>query len=74
LLTFVQEFKTLNIITMLQRTRKVGGLVSATEILKAGGVDKWVEKVGYDSKKIKMSGIISLTEKQVEEALKSLKK
>jgi hypothetical protein len=59
---------------MLHKTRKVGGLVSATEILKAGGVDKWVEKVGYDSRKIKMSGIISLTEEQVKEALKSLSK
>ena len=59
---------------MLHKTRKVGGLISATEILKAGGVDKWVEKVGYDSQRIKMSGIISLTEKQVEEALKTSRK
>lgn len=47
--------------------------VSVSDILKAGGVEKWAKKVGYDSKNIKMSGIISLTKKQVNEALKSLK-
>jgi hypothetical protein len=48
---------------------KVGGIVSATEILKAGGPTAWAKKTGYSSKDIKMSGIISLTDKQLKEAL-----
>jgi hypothetical protein len=52
--------------------QKVGGIVSATEIIKAGGFSTWAKKTGYNSRDIKMSGIISLTEKQLEEALKSL--
>jgi hypothetical protein len=48
-------------------------IVSVGEILQAGGVENWAKKVGYDSKNIKMSGIISLSEKQVNEALKNLK-
>ena len=51
---------------------KVGGIVSATEILKAGGFSAWAKKTGYNSRDIKMSGIISLTEKQLEEALKCI--
>lgn len=54
----------------LNKTKKAGGLVSASEIIKAGGVDQWAKKVGYDSSKIKMSGIITLTDKQVEDAIK----
>ena len=49
---------------------KVGGIVSASEILKAGGPTAWAKKTGYSSKDIKMSGIISLTEKQLADALK----
>jgi hypothetical protein len=48
---------------------KVGGIVSATEILKAGGFSAWAKKTGYSSREIKMSGIISLTEKQLLEAI-----
>ena len=51
---------------------KVGGIVSATEILKAGGPTAWAKKTGYRSKEIKMSGIISLTDKQLSEALNSV--
>jgi hypothetical protein len=51
---------------------KVGGIVSATEILKAGGPTAWAKKTGYNSKEIKMSGIISLTDKQLVEALNSV--
>ena len=48
---------------------KVGGIVSATEILKAGGLSAWAKKTGYSSRNVKMSGIISLTEKQLLEAI-----
>ena len=51
---------------------KVGGIVSATEILKAGGPTAWAKKTGYRSREIKMSGIISLTDKQLSEALNSV--
>jgi hypothetical protein len=56
------------------KTKRAGGNVSASEIIKAGGLDSWAKKVGYDSSKIKMSGIITLTDKQVDEALKTSRK
>jgi hypothetical protein len=59
--------------TAIKNTQKVGGLVSASEIIKAGGPTAWAKKTGYDSSKIKMSGIIKLTNKEFENALKSLK-
>lgn len=47
-------------------------IISASEILKAGGIDKWAKKTKYESKNIKMSGIIKLTDEEFEKALKSL--
>ena len=46
------------------KKHKVGGIISASEILKAGGPDNWAKKTGYDSSKIKMSGIIQLTDEE----------
>jgi hypothetical protein len=57
---------------MTHSKHKIGGIVSATEILKAGGPAAWAKKTGYKSKDVKMSGIISLTEKQLTEALKGV--
>ena len=51
---------------------KVGRIVSATEILKAGGFSAWAKKTGYNSRDIKMSGIISLTDEQLKKALNSV--
>ena len=51
---------------------KVCGIVSATETLKAGGFSAWAKKTGYSSRDVKMSGIISLTDKQLIEALNSV--
>lgn len=55
------------------KRRKIN-LVSASEIMQAGGPEKWAKKVGYNSPKIKMSGIIDLDDKQTKQALKMLKK
>ena len=58
----------------IAKAKRVGGTVSASEIIKAGGLNTWAKKIGYDSSKIKMSGIITLTDKQVEDALKISRK
>lgn len=55
-------------------TLKKPNTVSASDIIKAGGVENWAKKVGYDSQKIKMSGIITLTEEQVNDAIKTSRK
>jgi hypothetical protein len=55
-----------------QAKHKTGGIISASEILKAGGPTAWAKKTGYKSREIKMSGIISLTDKQLQEALNSV--
>ena len=55
-----------------QTKHEVGGIVSASEILKAGGPTAWAKKNGYRSREIKMSGIISLTDKQLQKALNSV--
>jgi hypothetical protein len=55
-----------------QGKHKVGGIVSASEILKAGGPTAWAKKTGYKSREIKMSGIVPLTDKQLQKALNSV--
>ena len=55
---------------MSNRTQKMN-IVSADEIKAAGGFDKWAKKVGYDSSKIKMSGIIDIPEKEMLDILKN---
>lgn len=55
-----------------QAKKHNGGIVSASDILKAGGPNAWAKKNGYKSKDVKMSGIITLSDKQLKEALKSV--
>ena len=48
---------------------KPGGLTPASGIINAGGADRWARKTNYNSQTINLSGIIDLTDQQVEEAM-----
>jgi hypothetical protein len=61
--------------TLKRKTRKNRiNIVSASAIIKAGGVDAYVKRIGYDSSKIKLSGAIPLTDAEMKDILKMLKK